>query len=84
MAGTEGPEGPRLLEIEDRLAADATGVERDAVLARLGDARNTARRNLDTGLPPAQAMRWKSLLAALDAGEAVVRRVWAHLHRSGV
>jgi type III secretion system YseE family protein len=84
MAGTEGPVGPRLLEIEDRLAADATGAERDAVLARLQAARAAAKRNLDRGLPPPQAMRWKSLLAALDAGEAVVRRVWAHLHRSGV
>lgn len=76
--------GPRLLEVEDRLAADATGAERDAILARLGWARGEAKRNLDKGLPPAQATRWKSLLAALDAAEVVVRKVWAHLHRSSL
>lgn len=74
--------GPRLLEIEDRLAADATGAERDAILTRLGRVRAEAKRNLDKGLLPAQAMQWKSLLAALDAAEVVVRKVWARLHRS--
>lgn len=74
--------GPRLLEVEDRLAADSTGAERDAILARLGRARSEAKRNLDKGLPPAQAMQWKSLLAALDAAENVVRRAWTHLQRS--
>ena len=76
-------EAPRLLEIEDRLAADAAGVERDAVLARLGAARAAAKRNLDVGVSPDQAARWKSLLAALDAAELVVRKVWGHLHRRG-
>lgn len=76
--------GLRLLEVEDRLAADSTGAERDAILARLGRARGEAKRNLDKGLPPVQATQWSSLIAALDAAEVVVRRVWAHLHRSSL
>lgn len=69
-----------LLEIEERLATDATGAERDALLARLEGLRAAAKRSLDKGQPPGEAKRWTALLAALDAAGLVVRRVWTHLH----
>lgn len=69
-----------LLEIEERLAADASGAERDALLARLDELRAAAKRSLDRGQPPSEAKRWTALLAALDAAGLVVRRVWTHLH----
>ena len=67
-----------LLEIEERLAADTAGAERDALLARLDALRAAAKRDLDKGLPPAE--RWVALIAGLDAAGLVVRRVWAYLH----
>lgn len=72
-----------LLGLEDRLAADAAGRERDAVIARLAEVRTAAKLNLDKGLRPTDAARWIALLAALDAAEHTVRSVWAYLHRPG-
>lgn len=78
MAGAQ-----HLLEIEERLAADASGAERDALLGRLEALRVETKRGLDRGLPPEEARRSVALLAALDAAGLVVRGVWAYLHHAG-
>ena len=76
------PTGPRLLAIEDRLAADPTGQERDRLHHRLQQLRANARRELDRGQPPAEARRWLSLIAAVDAADIVLARLWTHLNRA--
>lgn len=75
------PEDVRLLELEDRLAADPDGVERDRVLARLEALRRNARARLDKGLRPDDARVQRDLIAGIDAAEIVTRRIWAYFNR---
>ena len=73
----------RILAFEDALAADDGGTERDRLLRHLAGLAADARASLDKGVPPDDAQRLISLIAAFEAGQAVVVRVWAYLHSRG-
>jgi type III secretion system YseE family protein len=69
----------RLLDLEDRLAGDAAGWERDAILTRLRAARTAAKRQLDTGVPPELYRQLSSLIQACDAALDIVPQLWRRL-----
>ncbi|HET6467209.1 MAG TPA: EscE/YscE/SsaE family type III secretion system needle protein co-chaperone [Geminicoccaceae bacterium] len=68
-----------LLDLESRLAADAAGWERDALLTRLRAARAKAKRQLDTGVSPEVYKQLTTLIEACDAALALVPELWRHL-----
>jgi hypothetical protein len=70
----------RLLDIEHRLADDRTGVERDRIMERLATLAGHARAALDKGVTPSHANALRSLMAAIDAAQVVVSRVWSRFH----
>lgn len=76
-------ESVRLLSIEDSLAQDSAGAERDRIIERLRVLEREARAVLDKGVPPSQADDLRALLVALDAAQTVVSRVWSRLHQRG-
>jgi hypothetical protein len=70
----------KFLAVEDALAADAEGVERDRLVRHLRTLGSEARASLDKGAKPADARLLMALIASLDAAEVVVTRVWAYFH----
>lgn len=69
----------RLLDLEERLAADAAGWERDSLLARLRQARLQAKQDLDRGVPPAEYKRLMALVEACDSAIALVPQLWRRI-----
>jgi hypothetical protein len=74
-------EPPLLLGLEERLAADADGIERDRLVARLRVLQQTVGREMDRGLPPEQFRRAAVVRDGCDAAAEVVPRLWAMLHQ---
>ncbi len=74
------PSPPLLLEIEERLAADPPGIERDRLLHELGTSRQKVRRALAQGAPPEEFRKLSVLVDALDASERVLAALWKHLN----
>ncbi len=70
----------RLLDIEDILAGDGSGVERDRIIERLATLAGHARAALDKGVTPSHANNLRTLMAAIDAAQVVVSRVWSRFH----
>ena len=70
----------RLLDIEHRLADDRTGAERDRIMERLATLAGHARAALDKGVTPSHANSLRTLMAAIDAAQVVVSRVWSRFH----
>ena len=70
----------RLLDIEDILAGDRNGVERDRIMERLATLAGHARAALDKGVAPSHANTLRSLMAATDAAQVVVSRIWSRFH----
>ena len=74
-------EPPLLLGLEERLALDVDGAERDRLVARLRKLRQTVGRQMDRGLPPEQFRRAAVIRDGCDAAMETVPRLWAMLHR---
>lgn len=64
---------PTLLEIEDRLRADADGSVRNAILAELGVELNSVERKLATGEPPDLYRRLTAFKLALESAIDVMK-----------
>ncbi len=80
MAGPP-TEPPLLLGLEERLAADAGGAERDRLVARLRGLRQVVSRDMDRGLPPEAFRRAAVIRDGCDAALETVPRLWAMLHQ---
>lgn len=74
-------EPPLLLGLEERLAADARGTERDRVVARLHVLRRAISRSMDQGLPPEQFRRAAVIRDGCDAALEIVPRLWTALQQ---
>ncbi len=74
------PQAMNLVEMEDRLAADAAGTYRDEIVEQFDHQIQELKRQIDAGLAPAEFDAAQKLQAALTAGVAVVKRVWQGVH----
>lgn len=66
---------PRLVELEERLAADSDGSARAAIVADLSGARDSLRMRLARGATPVQYSRWSVAEKALSAALAVLATI---------
>ena len=74
---TEEPTGS---ELERKLKADASGEERDAILAQLeGQARKT-KQTMDSGVSPAEFAELEKQFKGFEAGVEVTTHVWRRFH----
>jgi hypothetical protein len=69
----------RMLGLEDRLAADPEGNERDAIVGQLHDAYRMFKRELDDGARTERYFQLVALIVAIDEAMKVVPSLWAHL-----
>jgi type III secretion system YseE family protein len=74
-------EPPLLLGLEERLAQDVDGAERDRLVARLRKLRQAVGRQMDRGLPPGQFRRAAVIRDGCDAAMEIVPRLWGMLHQ---
>jgi hypothetical protein len=74
------PPAINLVEMEERLAADKSGAYRDQIVDRFNGQLVELKRQVDAGLAPAEFDSAQKLNAALNAGVAVVNKVWQGLH----
>ena len=66
---------PRLVDLEDRLARDADGSARAAIVAELTGARQALARRLAQGTTPVQYSRWSAAERAISAALAVLAKI---------
>jgi hypothetical protein len=69
-----------MLDMEQKLAGDASGAYRDKVLASLADDRAAIRRAVDAGLPPADFEQANKVLQGIDAATKAVQTLWKTAH----
>ena len=69
----------RMLGIEDRLAADPEGTERDAIVGQLHDAYRMFKRELDDGARTERYFQLAALIIAIGEATKVVPMLWADL-----
>jgi hypothetical protein len=72
-------EPPRMLGLEDRLAADPEGRERDAIVAQLHDAYRMFKQELDDGARTERYFQLAALIVAIGTATKVVPVLWANL-----
>ena len=66
---------PRLVELEERLARDADGSARAAIVADLSEARQALQLRLARGATPVQYNRWSAAERAVSAALAVLATI---------
>lgn len=71
-----------MVDMEQRLAEDASGAYRDELLNTLAQERQALKRQVDGGLAPDDFAKANAVQAALEAAEKVVSRAWASRQRS--
>ncbi|HVJ69776.1 MAG TPA: EscE/YscE/SsaE family type III secretion system needle protein co-chaperone [Caulifigura sp.] len=69
-----------VVDLEARLAADASGAYRDELVRTLAAERSTIKKQIDAGLPPAEYEQANKLLAGVDAATKVVQTLWKTVH----
>jgi len=69
-----------VLDLEAKLAADASGASRDELCRSLADDRAEARRVIDGGLPPEDFRIVQEYFDACAAAERVVTGYWRQTH----
>lgn len=82
-SSSSSPSAPALVALEERLAADSTGAERDALLARLERTRQRLRRQLDQGLAPDAYRRVAEAHDGCEAALSALPKLWAALQPRG-
>jgi len=70
-----------LLSMEEKLADDGNGAYRDDLKAKLFECLGNVKRRLDSGLSPDEFSSNSRFKEAVEAGMAVIDKVWAGLHR---
>ncbi len=70
-----------MVDMEQKLAADASGAYRDELLQSLAGERSALRRTMDAGLPPEEYEQASRLMAGVDAATRVVETLWKTVHR---
>lgn len=71
---------PTVVDMEAKLAADASGAYRDGLVNSLASERATIKKQIDAGLPPAEYEQANKLLAGVDAATKVVQTLWKTVH----
>ncbi len=69
-----------VVEMESKLAADHSGAYRNQLVENLANERQSIRRQMDSGLPPAEYEQANKLLAGIDAATKVVETLWKTAH----
>ena len=70
----------RMVEMEERLAADQDGSYRDSVCAAIDGELADLKRQIDAGVPPDEFEQAAKLRSALERANAVVKLVWKLEH----
>lgn len=70
----------RMVDMEQKLAADHDGAYRDQLTRQLTDDRQAIKRTIDAGLPPDEFERADRLLAAHDGALQVIATLWSAAH----
>lgn len=72
-----------LIELQERLAADASGAERMKIEAALAALRQAARQRMDAGVAPADYRRLEAIDGAAEASQSVIAAAWTQYHGNG-
>ena len=70
----------KMLDLEERLIADAGGTYRDSLVNSLAGDRAAVRRAMDAGLAPAEFDAAGKLLAGIDTATRAVQVLWKTAH----